>query len=249
VTAGSPVLRTCAFGDLSQRLWGAVWALDTPGDAFVAVGDGSHATTVSATLDGAGSGADWVVEGAGVQLTLSGGSEPAESPDAGPAGFDQRCRVSGSLELAGARREVSCIGYRAARDLGGPIDRYESIRAVSALLEPDEAIGLLAVRPRRANGHEADAISAAVFEQDGVVVVDDPRLSTTYAEDGHPTRAALELWVADEQGEHRLRRAAGEALGAHATGGLDGLHARVDLFGWHSHGRDGIGVYLLARRP
>jgi hypothetical protein len=249
VTAGSPVLRTCAFGDPSPGLWGAVWVLDAPGDAFVAVGDGSYATTVSATLDGADSTVDWVLEGEGVQLTLSGRSEPAESPDASPAGFDQRCRVSGCLELSGTQRELSFIGYRAARDLGGPIDRYESIRAVSALLEPDEVIGLLAVRPRRANGHEADAISATVFEQDGVVVVDDPRLSTTYAEDGRPTRAALELWVADEQGEQRLRRAAGEALGAHATGGLGGLHARVDLFGWHSHGRDGIGVYLLARRP
>lgn len=247
MTAGSPVLRTCAFGDASQGLWGAVWALDAPTDAFVAFGDGASATTVSATLDGAGSAIDWVLEGAGVQLTFSGASEPVESPEASPADFDQRCLVSGRLELVGADREVSFMGYRAARDLGGSIDRCGSIRGVSALFEPDEAIGLLAIRPRRASGQEADAISAAVIQPDGGVIVDDPRLSTTYADDGRPTRAALELWVADEQGEHRLRRAAGEALGAHATGALDGLQARVDLFAWHSHGRDGIGVYLLAR--
>ncbi|HEY6399269.1 MAG TPA: hypothetical protein VIX82_17635, partial [Solirubrobacteraceae bacterium] len=68
------------------------------------------------------------------------------------------------------------------------------------------------------------------------------------ADDGHPTKATLELWVADEHGEHRVRRASGEALGAHATGSLGALLARVDLFGWHSRDKDGVGVYLLARR-
>ncbi len=249
MTAASPLLRTFAFGDPSPGVWGAVLALDGPGNIFVAVGEGTEAITVAATLDGADSEADWVLEGDGVHLTLSRGSEPSDDTNGRPGDFEQLCRVSGGLELSGGQREVSCFGSRAVHELGASTDKCDSIRAVRALFEPDEAIGLLAVRPQRANGHEADAISAAFIEQEGFVVVDDPRLSTTYADDGRPTSATLELWVADEHGEHRVRRASGEAVGAHATGGLGDLRARADLFGWHSRGKDGIGVYLLARRP
>jgi hypothetical protein len=249
VNGASAVLRTFAFGDPSPGVWGAAWALDDPQAVFAALGVGPDANPVSAALDGAAAGADWVLEGQGVHLALSGDSEPAEGSSGGPADFYQHCHVSGALEVAGIRREVSCMGYRAAHDLGGAVGSCGSIRGVSALFEPDAEIGLLAVRPRGASGHQTDSISAAVIEPDGALVVDDPRLSTTYADDGRPTRAALELWIADEQGEHRLRRAAGEALGTHATGGLGDLHARADLFAWHSGGRDGVGVYMLARRP
>ncbi len=248
MTAGSAVLRTCAFFDASTFVWGAVWALDAPGEAFIALGYGTGATTVEAALDGAGSGADWVLTGDGVQLTLSGASEPAVARDGERAGFDQLCSVTGRIDLSGGWPEVTCTGYRGVRDLGEPLDRCDSIRAVVALFEPDEAIALLAVRPRRAKGHEADAINATLFDPEGAVVVDDPRLSTTYADDGRPTRVTLELWVRDEQGEDRLRRAAGEASGVHATGTIGDLMARAEQFAWHSRGRDGFGVYLLAQR-
>jgi hypothetical protein len=241
------VLRTCAFGDAATGVWGAVWTLDAPAGALVALGDRSVGTAVSAALDGAGPAAGWALHGETLELVLSAASEAAEASN-GVSGFDQLCRVSGRIELAGVERELSCLGYRAARDLGGPIDQCDSLRAVAAWFEPDEAIGLLAVRPRRAKGHESDALSAAVIEPDSASVVDDPRLSTTYADDGRPLRVALELWLADEQGEHRLRRAAGEAAGPHATGELGEMRARVDVFDWHSRGRDGLGVYLLAQR-
>jgi hypothetical protein len=259
VTAASPVLWTCAFCDPSSRVWGSVWALAAStgaraarvggADAFVVLGAGSDPAVVSATLEAANSDSDWELDGDDVHLTFSGASDTAAASDGGPLGFDQLCRATGRFGLAGTQHELSCLGYRAAREIGDPLDGYGSIRAVAALFEPGEGIGLLAVRPRRAKGHEADAINAAILEHDSVVLVDDPRLSTTYADDGHPTRAALELWLEDEQGEHRLMRAAGEALGSHATGALADLQARVDLFGWHSRGRDGIGVYLLAERP
>jgi hypothetical protein len=246
VTADSPVLRTCAFGDPSLGVWGAVWAPESLGDAFVALGDGADAVSVEAALEGADPLADWVLAGDAAQLTLSGASDLVTDCDR--AGFDQLCRVSGWIEPAGSRHELICVGYRASRDLDEPLDRCDSIRAVAALFEPDEAIGLLSVRPWRAKGHEADAINAALIEQEVAVIVDDPRLSTTYTDDGRPMRAALELWVKDEQGEARLRRAAGEALGAHATGAIGDLLARAELFAWHSRGRDGIGAYLLAQR-
>jgi hypothetical protein len=249
VTAGSAVLRTCAFAELATGVWGAVWALDAPGGAFVALGDRSNATAVAAALDGADSGADWVLAGEGVQLTVSGRPQAAAAGDVDGGGFEQLCRVCGRVELADARRDLASVGYRAVRNLADPLDRCDSIRAVAALFEPDEAIGLFAVRPRRAKGHETDAINAALIEQEGAVSVADPRLSTTYADGGRPMRAALELWVKDEQGEDRLRRAAGEALGVHATGTIGDLRARAELFAWHSRGRDGLGTYLLAQRP
>ncbi|MDQ6817798.1 MAG: hypothetical protein M3018_10420 [Actinomycetota bacterium] len=257
MTAGARAVCTCAFSDPPSRVWGSVWALAPGGafatrvgdsDTFAVLGAGLDAAAFSATLEATGPDSDWALGGDGLQLTVSESAEPPEA-DGDPAGFAQLCRVSGRFGLAGTQYEVSCLGYRAVRELGGPIDGCESIRAVAALFEPSEAIEVLAVRPRRANGHASDAIDAVIIEQDSMVLVDDPRLSTTYADDGHPTRAALELWVGDEQGEHRLIRAAGEALGAHATGSLGELNARVDVFGWHSRGRDGIGAYLLAQRP
>jgi hypothetical protein len=86
--------------------------------------------------------------------------------------------------------------------------------------------------------------------------VSDPRISTTYGADGEPTRAGIELWIGvpasgdgEEQTEHQYpRRLAGEALGARIDWVVDGLSLHAALFRWHSHHRDGPGVYLLGVR-
>jgi len=246
VTADSPVLRTCVFVEPSPGAWGVVWALDSAAKPFVALGYGAQGASAEGELEAGDEPNDgWIARGESIELVFSPGSESLVTSD---GAFDQLCHVSGRLAVGGEDRAVDCAGYRAVRVFEKPLEEVDSIRAVAAILEPDEGVGLAAVRPLRARGHAGDRVTAAILAADGSTSVEDPRLSTTYAEDGRPTRAALELWTKDEQGEDRLRRAAGEALGTHVTGGLGGLRVRAELFAWHSRGRDGTGVYLLAER-
>jgi hypothetical protein len=246
VTAAStPVLRTVAFGEQKPGVWGAVWSI---GEAsFVALGEGQNVTVASAALDGVDPAGDWMLRTDGIDLTFSGDPEMSVAENTGSARFDQVCRVIGRFRAGDEKCEVSCVGVRGARALDADLDRSDSLRGVSAVFENGEAIGVVAVRPRRAKGHGADAVSATVLELDGPVLSEDPRLSTTYTHDGRPNRASLELWIGQEQDDQRLRRAAGEALGPRASGSLGALRASADLFRWHSRGVVGIGVYLLAR--
>ena len=108
---------------------------------------------------------------------------------------------------------------------------------------------MLALRPRKTRGHSRDAITAVVLDPEHPAPVTDPRLSTTYTASGVPARAGLELWIAtDEEEEHHLLRAAGEATGAGARAIEHGLELWAGPFRWHSRGQDGAGVYLMARR-
>ena len=118
-----------------------------------------------------------------------------------------------------------------------------------AVFGPDDAVALTALRQRRASGHGGDLVVATVFDPTGAVAVADPRLSTTYAADGTPLRAGMELWldVAEDSDEQYPRRAAGEATGLRAAATVDGLSVSAHAFWWHSRGTDGAGVYLLAQ--
>ncbi len=104
---------------------------------------------------------------------------------------------------------------------------------------------LLALRPGSEGHHERDLVAATVFEPDRWMSSHDPRLSTTYDGDGHPTRATLELWI--KQGEREFpRRAAGEASGPAVAVAGDDATLLVQPLRCHARGSDGAGVYLLA---
>jgi hypothetical protein len=91
-------------------------------------------------------------------------------------------------------------------------------------------------------------ISAAVLDPGGSAPVEDPRLSTTYAADGWVRRAGLELWLGGDEDQQLVRRAAGQATGARGAADAGAVEDRAELFRWHSHGRDGAGIYLMAMR-
>jgi hypothetical protein len=97
-------------------------------------------------------------------------------------------------------------------------------------------------------GHDRDTVVAAIAgEREGISVFE-PRLSTTYAGDGTPIRAGLELWLGEtEDGEQFPRRVAGERSGPFARHGPP--PQRVEAYGLrcHARGEDGIGVYVLMR--
>lgn len=249
----TPPLRTLAFGELDPAgVWGAAWISDSDGPAVIALGVGGASSALSdVRFSDAADGDEWRLDGGTAVLAVepAGEATAVRASDDGIEGWDQLCRVSGRFEQDGTEHAVDCLGLRSWWSGAVDVERYESIRAVSAWFEPDEALTVTAFRPRKAKAHDRDILAAAVIAPDVSAIVDDPRLSTTYLGEGWPARAGLELWLAGEEPEREYpRRASGEATGARVEALTGALEIRAEPFQWHSRGRDGAGVYLLARR-
>ncbi|MFZ0388751.1 MAG: hypothetical protein WAL22_24010 [Solirubrobacteraceae bacterium] len=251
------VVRAVAFGNPDGSIWGA--GLDAGAPVVVATGGAEPvATAIAWNADGP----EWGLSGDRVALAVSPISEPEHQAgddmhddahdDAPPspavagvrepawAGQQELCRVTGTV--AGA--EIDCVGVRTeltqvrSGELG-------SVRGFSSWVSAEEAVTLLALRSESEAHHDRDLVAATVFDPDGWMTSNDPRLSTTYDGDGNPTRATLELWIA--QGEREFpRRAAGEAAGPAVTVAGEDATLWVLPLRCHSRGHDGAGVYLLA---
>jgi hypothetical protein len=252
VTSARTTLRTLGFGDLDQRVWGAVWVREPDGSLFAVVGAGEHTAVLTGArmTPGGGDSDEWRLEGDGASLTVSAagdrvavvaGDDPVE-------GFDQLCRVTGQFGLEGEEHAVDCLGLRTSLSIGLDLDGIDSIRALTSWFEPGEGFALTAMRSRKAKAHDSDLITAAVLDGESSAPVADPRFSTTYGDGGRPLRAGLELWVDGEDDEQYPRRTSGEATGARAHADAGDLDVAAELFRWHSRGRVGAGVYLLAQR-
>jgi len=238
-------LRTLAFGDIATGVWGCAWGDAAP---LLAVGKpepGAPLPGAPASIGGSGPDEEWTVSGDGVELVVS--PETDAAPSSAIAGFDQLCRVHGTALIDGAKREFELSGHRSSRvDLD--LRRFESVRDISAWFAPGDGIALTSLRPRGAKGHDRDVIAASVFEPAGPVLVADPRLSTTYVADGHPTRVGLELWLGHEGSEEQYpRRAAAEPLGAAAAWAQSALELQAYFLRCLSRGEEGLGVYVLGR--
>jgi hypothetical protein len=167
----------------------------------------------------------------------------------GMAGYEQPVRVRGEAVVGSDRLSVDGLGQR-GHSWGAPDwDRIELARTVSAWLGDDLAVSLTAVRPAGKRDHGAEAVVAAILDrdEDGVsraIDVADPRLSTTYDDEGRQRQAGLELWI-DENGYPR--RAAGEIT---CGTSLDLGRLRLDcaFFRWRMEGREGFGRYDVLRR-
>lgn len=240
-------LRTVTFGTLDGGPWGAAWCSGSPLILLAPAPDQPLRAIPDATIEGSSPLDEWRLAGDGLALVARGEGAPGQI-DADPdyPAFDQLCRVEGSGSIDGAEVAVDCLGVRSARhdvDLAAS----DSIRWVATWFDPDEAIALVAVRPRKSKGHARDDVSASVLAAGEATVVPDPRLSTTYAADGTPASAGFELWLDNEEGQQYPRRAAGESVASGTKVAHPGLELTAELFRWHSRGRDGAGVYLLAR--
>jgi hypothetical protein len=242
------MLATLTFGNLDSRLWGASWDLDGAGFSLLAGG------ASSAHLDASRPEEPWRVSGPGTEL------EAVPEGDLGEVdgGFEQLVTVRGRCTIDGTQRDLEALGRRGTRDLDA--DRFETIRDVSAWFGPDLAMAVVAARPRGCAGHEDDLLSAWVLDDGRSLRIADPRLSTTYTSSGSPARTSFELWLEgaseDEPGADEAtsadrfpRRAAGEAMGLSAEVSAGGINAHAELFRWHARGREGTGVYVLARLP
>jgi hypothetical protein len=256
MTAISPALRTLAFGDVARTVWGTAWMPGSDGSALTTLGADGLATVVSTLrLSADQDGDNWRLEGDRAALTVTPAGEvvAVHATDDAVEGFDQLCRVTGQFEVDGAEQAVDCLGLRASRSGGFDMAKLESVRAVSTWFEPDEGLAVMAFRGRKAKHHDADVVTAAVLGPEPCAPIEDPRLSTTYDAGGWPIRAGLELWLAGEgegEGEEEQypRRAVGEAVGARVEAVAGELDLRAEPFRWHSRGREGAGMYILARR-
>src|SRR5437016_10725261 len=149
-------LRTLTFGDLESSTWGAAWDLDDGRAGFGLIG------ALAASLTD-----DWRLTGEGVELEVVTDGVRSELAD----GFDELVTVQGRV----AERSVQCLGRRGERRALDPAD-YESIRDISAWFAPDEGVALLAARPRRARGHDAELLTVSAFETGRALPIVDPRL-------------------------------------------------------------------------
>lgn len=237
------MLRTLAFG--GPESWGALWDLREAGVGFALPGD---TLTRAPEIAGEAAGETWRVSTPRAELEASPVAGPAELD----GGYDQLVRVHGVWR----ERRIDCLGRRGVREAIDPA-RFEQVRDVSAWFAPDLCLALVAARPRGSSSHGDDLVSATVLKDGQPLAVAEPRLSTTYDAGGAPTRASFELWLeppAEEEGaeESAARfpwRAAGEALSALDGASAGAFEARAGLFRWHARGREGTGVYVLARLP
>jgi hypothetical protein len=253
MTAAPPALRTLTFGELEPSApWGAAWIEAPDGPALSALGAGTgDGTLTSLGLTASGDGDGWRLAGDGAELIVAPAGEVAAAHVSGDGieGCDQLCRVSGKFVRDGDEYTVDCLGLRTWWPGSIDLGRFESVRAVSVWFEPDEGLAVTAFRPRKSRHHASDVLAAAVIAADGAPAVEDPRLSTTYDEGGWPVRVGLELWLVGEEPEQQYpRRASGEAMGARAEAVSTPLELRAEPFRWHSRGRDGAGMYVVARR-
>jgi hypothetical protein len=246
-TAESSQLRTLTFGDVDGGIWGAAISGGAP---VVAFGNAAGATASSGAVESTWrpDGRGWRLTGDGFDLHVEPGGEDLEQSAAADeteavSGFQELCRVQGTVTLAGSMSEVDCVGTRCVID-GVGAGSVGSARAVSGWFGDDEAFMLLALRATGGVDQEADLVAATLFDPEGWVSVSDPRLSTTYAGSGLPARANLELWIGEGDNEFP-RRAAAEASGAGAAAAAEGMELRVIPLRCHSRGREGTGVYVL----
>jgi len=240
--------RALAFGDLDGSLWGGALDAGTPALVFGTPGGTGSASGPSA-VDWSSEGRGWRLSGDGFELHVTpGGEAPTPASEAGTSagvtGFEELCRVTGVVSVGAVQHAVDCVGTRSVVD-GIDVRALDSVRAVSGWFGDDQALALLAFRARKSAGHEADLIAATLFDPDGWIPVQDPRLSTTYTDSGRPARANLELWIGEGENEFP-RRAAAEAAGAGAGVKADGLELLVAPLHCHSRGLEGAGVYVLA---
>ncbi len=188
---------------------------------------------------------------AGFELRFEARGDPAEvgagaltDSAADLHGYEQLCRVHGSLRHGARRWQLDCLGQR-GHQWGAPDwERLALARTVTAWFEDGEGFTLAAVRPADARGHEQEIARAALLGGERPAALDDVRLSTTLDESGCQLRAGLELWVGEE--DAIPYHVAGQAV-CGTTLELGRLRLDAAFFTWRMDGREGVGRYDVLR--
>jgi hypothetical protein len=189
-------------------------------------------------------GPEIVETSAGASARLEGELDLEVEPTSEPADLGsvrvRLCHVRG--EAAG--RKVDCLGTLAETSVPPRWEELDAMRTVSALVDDEHALLMLAERPRGALGHGQERVTAALLDQRSFTRVEEARLSTVYDGDGRQRSAGLELWM---PGEEYPRRGSGMVV-AGSSLALEGLEVHAAVFRWRLDGREGIGAYELMAR-
>jgi hypothetical protein len=238
--AGTEPVAASAEGGVAvaERAWDAVRA------AGVSTTVDEPLTAWTVRYDGERAGFDLRFDALSAPAVLEAGDPAARA--GGMEGYEQLCRVTGTVRVGERTMDVACLGQRG--HLWGTPDweRIELARTITAWLGEDQAVALTAVRP--AGGrvrHLHEPTAAWIVEHGEPLAVAEPRLSTGYDSERRQRRAGLELWIDEESGYPR--RAAGEVV-CGTTLDLGRLRLDTAFFRWRMEGRAGVGRYDVLRR-
>lgn len=236
---GQPVAADAVGG---VELPHADWTRIDVGDLAAAIVEPLQSWTVS--YDGDEAGFELRFEALGPPAEVGRDAIAASAADL--HGYEQLCRVTGTLRCEGRRWEIDCLGQR-GHQWGAPDwDRLALARTVALWREDGVGVALACVRPAEAGDHERELINGALLEHGGATAIADPRLSTAFDGDGRQRRAGLELWISEDD-DALPHRAAGEAV-CGTTLDLGRLRLDAAFFHWRMDGHAGIGRYDVLRR-
>ena len=171
-----------------------------------------------------------------VEVTLSPASETAELGGIAVT----VCSVEGRV----AGRKLSALGTVAETRKPPDWRELDLLRAISAVFEPGLAAIAIARRPRAAEDHGSERVTAVLVEGGELRAPEDARISTVYDGGGRQHSSGLELWF---PGEDYPRRLFG-TVQAGTSLELEGLAVHAAAFNWRMEGRTGAGMYELTLR-
>ncbi len=178
----------------------------------------------------------------GFELEFEAVSPPAELFElGGMEGHEKLCRVRGTA----AGRPIDCLGQRGRSWGTADWGRIALTRSLGLWLAEGPSMVYTAVRPADAASHADEESWGALLDASGTVVMDEPRVSTTYDGDGHQRRVGLELWVGED--DDYPRRGSGQVLCGSSVE-LGQLRLDCAFFAWTLDGREGVGRYDVLRR-
>jgi hypothetical protein len=163
---------------------------------------------------------------------------------------DVLCRLRGKGAGGRALDGFGCVS-RGGGELGG----LALARSIWICFGPELAFALVAERPARGRGHGDERLAACVARGAPLEPspLEDPRLSSTYREDGQLLRAGLELWEpsvegdADARERTRALRVGGETIAAAELPEAGERRTSIAFMAWHHAGLEGIGCYTIER--
>lgn len=150
------------------------------------------------------------------------------------------CSVEGSV----GGKKISGLGTAAETHRPPEWRELDLLRAISAVFEPGLAALAVARRPRSAEEHGSELVTAVLIENGELRAPEDTRISTVYDGGGRQHSSGLELWF---PGEDYPRRLFG-TVQAGTSLELEGLSVHAAAFNWRMEGHAGAGLYELTLR-
>src|SRR6185436_10165826 len=161
---GGQLVAVDAVGGIELADADADWSTVEAGDVRATVEQPLQAWQVA--YDGDDGGFELRFEALSAPAELGDGAVAASA--AGLRGYEQVCRVSGTVCCGEERLRVECLGQR-GHQWGAPDwERIALARTVSAWFDDGSGVALASVRPHDAVAHADEAVSAFLLAADGV---------------------------------------------------------------------------------